>query len=167
MSLVRALLQETGKNLDLSGTRPHATVTASIRFTFGVNWSLTSVQRLSRKSAQHSKMGHFESGAGFTGGFSCVADAETILTATGRQLLVSGWWGLVRHPNYLGDILMALSWSLTCGKATPPAKITSNHDQLANNASTNTGFLLNGESCRTKNVSGDRWPGFGCCHSAF
>ncbi|CDQ63550.1 unnamed protein product [Oncorhynchus mykiss] len=26
-----------------------------------------------------------------------------------RGLLVSGWWGLVRHPNYLGDLLMALA----------------------------------------------------------
>lgn len=44
-----------------------------------------------------------------------VADLETIATATGKRLLVSGWWGFVRHPNYLGDILMALAWSLPCG----------------------------------------------------
>ncbi|XP_072101883.1 delta(14)-sterol reductase TM7SF2 isoform X2 [Mobula birostris] len=44
-----------------------------------------------------------------------VAGLETIPTATGRQLLVSGWWGLVRHPNYLGDLIMALAWSLPCG----------------------------------------------------
>ncbi|XP_006861008.1 PREDICTED: delta(14)-sterol reductase isoform X2 [Chrysochloris asiatica] len=42
-------------------------------------------------------------------------DLETISTATGRQLLVSGWWGMVRHPNYLGDLIMALAWSLPCG----------------------------------------------------
>ncbi|XP_041035858.1 delta(14)-sterol reductase TM7SF2 isoform X1 [Carcharodon carcharias] len=46
-----------------------------------------------------------------------VAGLETIPTATGRQLLVSGWWGLVRHPNYLGDLIMALAWSLPCGLA--------------------------------------------------
>uniref|UniRef100_UPI00398EDC5E delta(14)-sterol reductase TM7SF2 isoform X2 n=1 Tax=Pristiophorus japonicus TaxID=55135 RepID=UPI00398EDC5E len=46
-----------------------------------------------------------------------VAELETIPTATGRQLLVSGWWGLVRHPNYLGDLIMALAWSLPCGLA--------------------------------------------------
>uniref|UniRef100_A0A8C8TLN8 Delta(14)-sterol reductase TM7SF2 n=1 Tax=Peromyscus maniculatus bairdii TaxID=230844 RepID=A0A8C8TLN8_PERMB len=40
---------------------------------------------------------------------------ETIPTATGRHLLVSGWWGMVRHPNYLGDLIMALAWSLPCG----------------------------------------------------
>ncbi|XP_047546270.1 delta(14)-sterol reductase TM7SF2 [Lutra lutra] len=44
-----------------------------------------------------------------------VAGLETIPTATGRQLLVSGWWGMVRHPNYLGDLIMALAWSLPCG----------------------------------------------------
>ncbi|KAG7322756.1 hypothetical protein KOW79_014102 [Hemibagrus wyckioides] len=44
-----------------------------------------------------------------------VRHLETIATATGKRLLVSGWWGFVRHPNYLGDILMALAWSLPCG----------------------------------------------------
>lgn len=47
----------------------------------------------------------------------CVcADLRSIPTATGKSLLVSGWWGLVRHPNYLGDLLMALAWSLPCGQ---------------------------------------------------
>ncbi|XP_061041339.1 delta(14)-sterol reductase LBR isoform X3 [Eubalaena glacialis] len=32
-----------------------------------------------------------------------------------KNLLVSGWWGFVRHPNYLGDLIMALAWSLPCG----------------------------------------------------
>ncbi|XP_028295822.1 delta(14)-sterol reductase LBR [Gouania willdenowi] len=40
---------------------------------------------------------------------------RTIPTATGKSLLTSGWWGVVRHPNYLGDLIMALSWSLPCG----------------------------------------------------
>lgn len=40
----------------------------------------------------------------------------TIPTATGKSLLVSGMWGFVRHPNYLGDIIMALAWSLPCGE---------------------------------------------------
>ncbi|XP_026767871.3 delta(14)-sterol reductase TM7SF2 isoform X1 [Pangasianodon hypophthalmus] len=44
-----------------------------------------------------------------------VRHLETIATATGKRLLVSGWWGFVRHPNYLGDLLMALAWSLPCG----------------------------------------------------
>ncbi|KAI3380806.1 hypothetical protein SNEBB_010062 [Seison nebaliae] len=40
---------------------------------------------------------------------------ETIDTNKTKKLLVSGWWGIVRHPNYFGDILMAISWSLPCG----------------------------------------------------
>lgn len=44
-----------------------------------------------------------------------LANLKTIPTATGKSLLVTGWWGFVRHPNYLGDIIMALAWSLPCG----------------------------------------------------
>ncbi|XP_013389225.1 delta(14)-sterol reductase isoform X2 [Lingula anatina] len=33
----------------------------------------------------------------------------------GKRLLVSGWWGLCRHPNYLGDLIIGLAWSLPCG----------------------------------------------------
>lgn len=40
---------------------------------------------------------------------------KTIPTATGKSLIASGLWGFVRHPNYLGDLVMALAWSLTCG----------------------------------------------------
>eukprot|EP00058_Branchiostoma_floridae_P000342 XP_002585830.1 hypothetical protein BRAFLDRAFT_62912 [Branchiostoma floridae] len=41
---------------------------------------------------------------------------ESIPTnVTNKSLLVSGWWGLVRHPNYLGDLIMALAWCLPCG----------------------------------------------------
>ncbi|KAG8050277.1 hypothetical protein GUJ93_ZPchr0009g1560 [Zizania palustris] len=31
------------------------------------------------------------------------------------KLLASGYWGIARHCNYLGDILPALSFSLPCG----------------------------------------------------
>lgn len=44
-----------------------------------------------------------------------LAHLKCIPTAAGKSLLVTGWWGLVRHPNYLGDIIMALAWSLPCG----------------------------------------------------
>ncbi|MCA9577767.1 MAG: DUF1295 domain-containing protein [Sandaracinaceae bacterium] len=40
--------------------------------------------------------------------------AEYMPTAQGGKLLVSGFWGWSRHFNYVGDILMALSWSLPC-----------------------------------------------------
>jgi len=36
-------------------------------------------------------------------------------TARGKRLLTSGFWGMARHVNYLGDWMMALSWGLLCG----------------------------------------------------
>ena len=41
--------------------------------------------------------------------------AEFIQTAQGALLLTSGWWRLARHANYLGDLLMAIAWSLPAG----------------------------------------------------
>lgn len=35
--------------------------------------------------------------------------------ALGGRLLVAGWWGVLRKPNYLGDLLIALAFSLPCG----------------------------------------------------
>jgi protein-S-isoprenylcysteine O-methyltransferase Ste14 len=40
---------------------------------------------------------------------------EYIRTASGALLLTSGWWGIARHLNYLGDLLMGLAWCLTAG----------------------------------------------------
>lgn len=40
--------------------------------------------------------------------------AEYIATRHGSLLLVSGWWGIARHLNYLGDLMMALAWCLPC-----------------------------------------------------
>jgi len=37
-----------------------------------------------------------------------------IRTARGSLLLVSGWWGVARHMNYFGDLLMGLAWCLPC-----------------------------------------------------
>jgi delta14-sterol reductase len=28
---------------------------------------------------------------------------------------VSGWWGLASHINYLGDLILAISYALPCG----------------------------------------------------
>ncbi len=39
----------------------------------------------------------------------------TMDTARGTKLLISGWWGLARHTNYLGDLTMAFCWCLACG----------------------------------------------------
>eukprot|EP01104_Vermistella_antarctica_P005376 TRINITY_DN158_c0_g1_i2.p1 TRINITY_DN158_c0_g1~~TRINITY_DN158_c0_g1_i2.p1 ORF type:complete len:406 (-),score=68.17 TRINITY_DN158_c0_g1_i2:91-1308(-) len=34
--------------------------------------------------------------------------------AIGGRLLVSGWWGVARHFNYTGDIILGLSYSIPC-----------------------------------------------------
>jgi delta14-sterol reductase/lamin-B receptor len=44
---------------------------------------------------------------------------EYIQTARGTLLLTSGWWGIARHMNYLGDLVMALAWCLPCLFASP------------------------------------------------
>jgi len=44
---------------------------------------------------------------------------EFIRTANGSLLLTSGWWGVARHLNYLGDWIMALAWCLPVGFAHP------------------------------------------------
>ncbi|KAI8365944.1 ergosterol biosynthesis ERG4/ERG24 [Radiomyces spectabilis] len=44
-----------------------------------------------------------------------VKHLKYINTKKGTKLLTSGWWGMSRHINYLGDWLMALSWCLPCG----------------------------------------------------
>lgn len=36
-------------------------------------------------------------------------DLKTIPTASGKRLIVSGYWGVVRHPNYLGEMLIITS----------------------------------------------------------
>lgn len=42
-------------------------------------------------------------------------DLKYLKTERGTKLIISSWWGMSRHINYLGDWLMALSWSLPCG----------------------------------------------------
>ena len=44
-----------------------------------------------------------------------VSHLKTLKTKRGTQLIISGWWAICRHPNYVGDLLMALSWCLPCG----------------------------------------------------
>jgi delta14-sterol reductase len=45
--------------------------------------------------------------------------AQYIRTARGSLLLTSGWWGLARHTNYFGDLLMGAAWCLITGFHTP------------------------------------------------
>ena len=55
-----------------------------------------------------------------------------IRTTAGSLLLTSGWWGIARHVNYLGDLLMALAWCLPTGFRHPlPLLLCRLHDDLA------------------------------------
>eukprot|EP00762_Andalucia_godoyi_P005552 ANDGO_00593.mRNA.1 Delta(14)-sterol reductase len=40
--------------------------------------------------------------------------AVSMPTERGTKLLLSGWWGLARHANYTGDILMGIAYSMPC-----------------------------------------------------
>ncbi|CAD7700135.1 unnamed protein product [Ostreobium quekettii] len=44
-----------------------------------------------------------------------VRHLKTLKTESGRQLIVSSWWGTARHINYTGDWLMGLAWCMACG----------------------------------------------------
>ena len=44
-----------------------------------------------------------------------VQHLKTMPTERGTKLIISSWWGVCRHPNYVGDLIMALAWSLPCG----------------------------------------------------
>ena len=64
---------------------------------------------------------------------SHVSDLETIPTTKGKKLLVSGWWGVVRHPNHLGGLLMITAMSLLLGTCLlrPRARDHDGHVALA------------------------------------
>ncbi|KAF5843005.1 sterol reductase, partial [Dunaliella salina] len=46
-----------------------------------------------------------------------VAHLKTMPTTRGTKLIISGWWGMSRHINYLGDWIMGVAWCMPCGLA--------------------------------------------------
>lgn len=46
-----------------------------------------------------------------------VSHLKYIETKSGSRLLVSGWWGMARHINYLGDWIMSWAYSIPTGIA--------------------------------------------------
>jgi len=40
---------------------------------------------------------------------------DYIKTEEGSYLLCSGYWGLARHFNYIGDMVMCVGWTVACG----------------------------------------------------
>ncbi|PAA51861.1 hypothetical protein BOX15_Mlig029912g2, partial [Macrostomum lignano] len=50
------------------------------------------------------------------------ANCRTVPTGVrGRHLLAAGSWALCRHPNFVGDLVMAFAWSLAAGFHAPLA----------------------------------------------
>jgi Delta14-sterol reductase len=47
----------------------------------------------------------------------CVRHLKVMKTSKGKSLIVSGYWGMCRHPNYVGDWLMAVGWASFAGTA--------------------------------------------------
>ena len=45
---------------------------------------------------------------------------RTLATASGRRLIIGGWWGVARHINYFGDWLMAYVPCPPCSRALQP-----------------------------------------------
>ncbi|KAI5804488.1 ergosterol biosynthesis ERG4/ERG24 [Geopyxis carbonaria] len=48
-----------------------------------------------------------------------VAHLQYMTTKSGSKLLITGWWGVARHINYLGDWIMGWAWCLPAGFASP------------------------------------------------
>ncbi|ORX82951.1 delta14-sterol reductase [Basidiobolus meristosporus CBS 931.73] len=44
-----------------------------------------------------------------------VQGLKYLQTQSGSKLLISGYWGVARHINYLADWTMSFAWSLPCG----------------------------------------------------
>lgn len=44
-----------------------------------------------------------------------LTNPKYMTTASGKKLLLDGWWAYSRHMNYLGDMVMSWVWGLTCG----------------------------------------------------
>ncbi|PWW73549.1 ERG4/ERG24 ergosterol biosynthesis protein [Tuber magnatum] len=48
-----------------------------------------------------------------------LAHIKYIETKSGSRLMITGWWGIARHINYMGDWIMAWAWCLPTGYRGP------------------------------------------------
>ncbi|KAG0424854.1 hypothetical protein HPB47_027942 [Ixodes persulcatus] len=85
------------------GLAPHRLAAILVLFATGL-----AIVHLSQKS-KYAFRRNWPDSAPRGQGFDFVADSA------GNRLLVSGLWGLVRHPNYLGDLVCTLAFALPCG----------------------------------------------------
>ena len=89
---------------DLPDPKTSAAALASAALLFGLGWSLArgaNMQKFAFKRDPNAK---------FLGWV-----APVVVTDGQRSLLVSGFWGVSRHVNYLGEILMATGLTLALG----------------------------------------------------
>ena len=82
-----------------------------------------------------------------------VAQLQSIKTAKGTRLLISGWWGTARHINYLGDWIMAWSYCLPTGIA--GYQIVNSSLGLENNVSLANGGFTGSSPVKTEVVQGE------------
>lgn len=83
-----------------------------------------------------------------------VAHLKYIETKSGSKLLVSGWWGMARHINYLGDWIMSWAWCLPTGFAGYVVQHTSNAP-ITGAKSPADGSLMGGQSEGSEVVQGE------------
>ncbi|KAL7416547.1 ERG4/ERG24 ergosterol biosynthesis protein [Mrakia frigida] len=50
-----------------------------------------------------------------------VKNPKYIETKHGNKLLISGWWGFLRKPNYTADLIQSFTWGLCTGWSSPIA----------------------------------------------
>lgn len=79
-----------------------------------------------------------------------VAHLKYIETESGSKLLISGWWGMARHINYLGDWIMAWSYCLPTGIA---GYMVQQSSSLSDDPA--DGFIFGGTPTRPPVVQGE------------
>ena len=82
-----------------------------------------------------------------------VAHLDYMDTKAGSKLLISGWWGTARHINYLGDFIMAWSYSLPTGVA--GYQIVRKSLGSDGNLSPASGGMTGGSPIKTEVVQGE------------
>jgi protein-S-isoprenylcysteine O-methyltransferase Ste14 len=90
---------------DLPNPHPSTTALAAAAIVFAAGWSLARGANMQKYTFKR------DPNASFLGWMTpaAVTDGE-------RSLLVSGFWGVSRHVNYLGEILMATGLTLALGR---------------------------------------------------
>jgi len=52
---------------------------------------------------------------------------ESLSSPSGEKLLISGWWGWLRNPNYLGEVIIHMAFIMTSGEYLFKARLDNNY----------------------------------------